>query len=513
MRKNKSQYLLSNWWGQFFLLILLLGFLGIFTIQRIFAESEGSYEKGSNSQSQNQKIQNAESGIRMFTVKYYQVQNVSNLINQLFRPSNMIQDEVRHLLIIEDNNENLDKIEKFLKNYDIPPKVILVEGTILKINMVKALNLGSKLEKLFDRSSIQSPKGTEKNEYKSDLMTGSPANLPSVIFKIFTESGKTYNVELNTLIKEGAAEVVLKPHITFISGTRGNFEKTTSVPQVSSGQYGTNVNTVPVGLTLEVEGYHIPSEDAGKKPQIYLSKLKITDGSVGSQVTGASAFFTDNVVLETTQLVEDGQLIILGGSISKDKSKEVSKIPILGDIPIIKTLFRNSARTEHEVETLALLRISIIEENSYAFKAAQYPLSKHLQPIEFGGEINDSIKEHPLRTAKWSSKIIYNEGLYFDRIHNKVLEDKQLEIESLFKNKIRNRILLTQEWDNTPLVGKLIFTDDKLADVFKEFANEVGVAPLDILLIARHIGAINDVVYEIYYNFLKENKLLDYEPK
>ena len=381
-------------------------------------------------------------------------------------------------------------------------------------------NLSSKFSKLYDRAwKAKDPLTgniTDKDftsKISTNFLNATTVSEENFFFEFVTAGGSTLKWGLSTLITKGIAEVILKPHISFVSGTTGSFEKNDNLPQFSSsianGVTITNVNMVKVGLSLIVAASVIPPTIPGQKFKINIQSLKITDGSGGQKITSGAveAFSTQETILSTTQMVDDGELIILGGSIDKSKTNTLNKLPLLGDIPVIKYLFRSSEKNESIKETIAFLRLSVIKDKSYESKSAQYTLSKKLQPIEYGGEVNDSIHEHPWRTPKWSSKLIYDNGLYFNLVSNKISNDKQEQIITQFKDKIRTRLSLMTEWNDYKLVEKIILNDNGLENILRQMSKDFDVEPNVIMIIARHIGLIGDEIFSIYNDYLKLHNL------
>ncbi|HPG32015.1 MAG TPA: hypothetical protein PLQ81_14600, partial [bacterium] len=337
------------------------------------------------------------------------------------------------------------------------------------------------------------------------------AALSQVMYQYTSKSGKVQEISLRALVDNSVAEAVLKPHITFVSGQTGVFEQNQNIPLKSKDANNNPITTImSVGLTLSVGAIAVPAEitdERGRKKNSYkiiVSELKLTDGSREDEEASRETIF------EAKQIVNDGQLIILGGAINDKTTKKDSKVPLLGDIPLIKYLFKYQDSTNSATEMLALLRLTVMTPESYKYKAAQFVESKDLRPIEFGGKVNDSIQEHPLKTAEWSSKIIYEkEGGYFDLIHDKLDPEFMEKVDRSFKKNIRGRIKVVQEWNNDELVRKLIFNDNGLKKAFEDMVAEFKISCYDIMIITRHLGSINDEIFMLYYEFLDENKLLD----
>jgi general secretion pathway protein D len=109
-----------------------------------------------------------------------------------------------------------------------------------------------------------------------------------------------------------------------------------------------------VGLTLKVKPQI--SEGGTVRLQIYqeVSKLRSSDN-----VTLAT---TDKRSLESTVLVDDGQVVVLGGLIEDSQQDLEDKVPVLGDIPIIGHLFRYDTRKQTKTNLMVFLRPVIVRD-------------------------------------------------------------------------------------------------------------------------------------------------------
>ncbi|MBL4889871.1 MAG: hypothetical protein JKX97_07625, partial [Candidatus Lindowbacteria bacterium] len=439
-------------------------------------------------------------------VYYRSLKEAEKIVKAHFKQIVVTKDDSTRSLIVSGSRRTIDSLKGFIRGWDRKPPTILVEGTILNVNHNKIHEVGvawaNTLNTQTNRAAGASRVTTTKTDATASFLS---ANLANLVYEWSSPSGRLYSMTLGALVSEGAVDISVKPHITFISGGEGSFEQKRNIPQVTSSDRGTNVNFTKAGLSLEVGGFAVPlveglSEEETKY-RIVLNKLKLEDGRVGTQVaaTTAVAFFSSVVTFESPQIVNDGDLIIVGGSMERNITKTISRVPILGDIPILRVFFRSNKDDVRVVETMALLRISVVRENDYEHKAAQFKESKDLRPIEFGGKVKDSIHEHPLKTSIWSSTIIYEKkGGYFELVHDKFTRPEMKTIERQFKKRIRGRIDLVQEWDNTKLVRKLVMSDKGLRAVFDGMAREFGITPYEVLIIARHIGSIDDRVFSIY---------------
>ena len=153
------------------------------------------------------------------------------------------------------------------------------------------------------------------------------------------------------------AKIVVGQNVPFITG---------SYAQASSGGAGgTGVNPFQtidrrdVGLTLRVK----PQITEGRtvKLRIYQEVSSIQDTS------NAAGIITNKRSIESVVMVEDGEIIVLGGLMQDDVKNSVDKVPLLGDIPLIGQLFRYDSRRRTKTNLMVFLRpVVLTEANSAA---------------------------------------------------------------------------------------------------------------------------------------------------
>lgn len=266
-----------------------------------------------------------------------------------------------------------ERVKKLLDTLDVELKQVSVEAKFLIVNKEESKNLGvewfwSTLPQYPDRDVEYTPptynsngslrtSGFYKETYtrKANDTTGygiiqfgrGPLGTP---FEFY------YGARINALVTDGKAKILSRPNVTTIQGRE-------AVIYVG--------NTVPVEKTERSELVTTSSyeyRDAG-------IKLKYTphinaDGTITAKLytevstpvydenTGAYRF---NVrTADTTVTVRDGEPMVIGGLIGAEEEKSVSKIPFLGDLPILGALFRNHRKSKSESELIIFLTAHVI---------------------------------------------------------------------------------------------------------------------------------------------------------
>lgn len=168
------------------------------------------------------------------------------------------------------------------------------------------------------------------------------------------------------------AKIVVGNTVPFITG-----QFTT---QASGGAAGVNpfqtIERKDVGLSLRVRP--TVSEGGTVKMAIYqeTSNVLPTKG-------GAADLITTKRALETSVLVDDGQIIVLGGLIEDSVSDGVEKVPGLGDIPVVGNLFKYNTRTRAKTNLMIFLRPTVLRTNNQSVNVAadRYQFIRNLQLV------------------------------------------------------------------------------------------------------------------------------------
>ncbi|MES2535291.1 MAG: type II secretion system secretin GspD [Pseudomonadota bacterium] len=153
------------------------------------------------------------------------------------------------------------------------------------------------------------------------------------------------------------ARIIVGQNVPFVTG-----QYTTAA---SGGTAGVNpfqtIERRDIGLSLRVRPQI--SEGGTVKMAIYQETSAIQD-------TTASGIITSKRSIDTNVLVDDGQIIVLGGLIDDNLQDGVEKVPGLGDIPIIGGLFKYQRRNRVKTNLMVFLRPTVIRSNEHSVNVA-----------------------------------------------------------------------------------------------------------------------------------------------
>src|SRR6185369_6639381 len=165
------------------------------------------------------------------------------------------------------------------------------------------------------------------------------------------------------------AKIIVGQNVPFITGSY------TPAAGSATNPFQT-IERKDIGLTLRVTP--TVSEAGGVKLKIFQEVSSVTRDKI---LVGSADIITNKRSLESTVLVDSGQIVVLGGLIQDDQQSSVDKVPLLGDIPWIGALFKYESRSRKRTNLMVFLRPVIVkdERGAAAITADRYEYIRNLQ--------------------------------------------------------------------------------------------------------------------------------------
>lgn len=250
------------------------------------------------------------------------------------------------------------------------PSQIRLEAQIIEINSDYTKNLG-----------IQYWSQTPGANSSSGNSTGNPNNNITVGTAGLFYGGEDFsstrkhggwlgshvanvNVTLQALINEGKARILSRPSITTMSGKTANILIGGRIPiPVSDGNGNVSIDWHEYGVKLNIEPV-VDSED--KITSKVHAEVSTLDYSHGVKIDSFSVPGIATREAESEVNVRSGMTMAIGGLINSEDAKIVSKIPLLGDLPIIGRFFRHTSNTRDKRELIILITPTLVADDTPA---------------------------------------------------------------------------------------------------------------------------------------------------
>ena len=165
---------------------------------------------------------------------------------------------------------------------------------------------------------------------------------------------------LNLILQSGHARVLSQPNLVTLPGHQADFLVGGEVPIPVPGQTGTQVSIIykEYGVKLKVTPTVLGNGAVQTEIAPEVSSLDFSDAI---QISGFTipAFKTSR--LNTTVVTNPGESVILGGLMSRSETKNINKIPLLGDLPILGALFRSTQYQTGQSDVIFVMTPEILE--------------------------------------------------------------------------------------------------------------------------------------------------------
>lgn len=280
-------------------------------------------------------------------------------------------DERTNTVLVKDTAEIIENIHRLVAVLDIPIRQVLIESRMVTVKDDVSEDLGIR----WGVTDQQGNKGTSGSlEGAGSIANGTipsidnrlNVNLPaavtnptSIAFHVAKlADGTILDLELSALEQENKGEIIASPRITTSNQKAAYIEQGVEIPYVQSTSSGaTSVTFKKAVLSLRVTPQITPDNRV-------ILDLEITQDSQGKTVdtpTGP-AVAIDTQRIGTQVLVDNGETIVLGGIYQQNLISRVSKVPILGDIPWVGFLFRNTTDKNERQELLIFVTPKIVDD-------------------------------------------------------------------------------------------------------------------------------------------------------
>ncbi|MFT3717809.1 MAG: type IV pilus secretin PilQ [Pseudorhodoferax sp.] len=184
---------------------------------------------------------------------------------------------------------------------------------------------------------------------------GSATEAASFAVSIFNAAANRFlSLELSAMEADGKGKVVSSPRVVTADQTKALIEQGTELPyQVATSSGATSIAFRKANLKLEVTPQITPEGNI-------ILDLDVNKDSVGQSTSAGFAINTKHI--KTQVLVENGGTVVIGGIFELSEVEDVTKVPLLGDIPIAGNLFKSRTRTSNKQEMLIFITPKMIAD-------------------------------------------------------------------------------------------------------------------------------------------------------
>lgn len=254
---------------------------------------------------------------------------------------------------------------------------VMIEALIVEVSAKKAANFGVQWQSALGNNAVI---GTNSSLASANILALTQALATRDVANVRPSSGLNLAIAgkiggqyilgaiANFFTSDGDANVLSTPNLLTLDNEEAKIVIGQNVPFVT-GQYAstsgsvginpfTTVERKDVGLTLRVRP--TINENGTVKMTIFQETSTVDQNTV-SNPNGPT---TNKRSIESSVLVEDGGLIMLGGLLSDDYNNTIEKVPLAGDIPVLGNLFKNEIRSRTKSNLMMFLRPAVMRDGA-----------------------------------------------------------------------------------------------------------------------------------------------------
>jgi type IV pilus assembly protein PilQ len=328
-----------------------------------------------------------------FQLKYQKAEAFQKILSDgnqriLSKRGSAVIDPRTNTLFISDTPSKLEEIRALLKEIDTASRQVLIESRIVEASDTFSKNLGARLGmtdlaglkggvpglgggsvRTYIGGNVRSNAvitGQSQDYDQSFFPDSFSVNLPAdpingrspgqfAITLLNSSLTRFVNLEISALQADGKGKIISSPRVVTADNVEAIIEQGTEIPyQQATSSGATSISFRKATLSLKVKPQITPDDNV-------IMKLEVHKDSIGQNTIAGPSIDTKQV--NTEVLVENGGTVSIGGIFTQDEAREVTKVPLLGDIPVFGALFKNEVNRNDRRELLIFVTPKILREN------------------------------------------------------------------------------------------------------------------------------------------------------
>ncbi len=330
-----------------------------------------------------------------FQVNYQKADAIQKLLADkdqriLSKRGSAVVDPRTNTLFVQDTPSRLEQVRALVRKIDVAVRQVMIEARIVEANDSFARNLGVRLgintnpintagqasqnllngsNRIQVGSSInQTGAATTQTAFSTTIPTVDQTlgvNLPTSgigtakagVFAItlFNEGlSRFLNLEVSALQADGKGKIISSPRVITADQVEATIEQGTEVPyQQATSSGATSVAFKKATLSLKVKPQITPDDNIIMDLNIHKDQPVFIGGSTTPSI--------DTKQVATQVLVQNGGTVVIGGIYQQTQSDTTNKVPVLGDLPYVGFLFRDSSKVDNRTELLVFISPRIVK--------------------------------------------------------------------------------------------------------------------------------------------------------
>ena len=370
-------------------------------------------------------IVNKDETIDVVYLKYAKSSEVASILNSMSsrfmsnsdgKATVITNHEKTNSIVISSDQSNIGTLKNLISKLDIRRAQVLVEAVIVELSENAANDLG--VETVFSGGSENGeiPIGiTRFNDSGPDLLSivGGAADdtntalttnsLTSLLntqgivagFGDLSAEGDSFAAIINAISRDVNSNIISTTTLLAMDNETASYIIGQEIPITTGESLGSN-NANPFRTTSRQEvGIKLDITPQINEGSSVLLEIKIEVSGVAGTVSSGVDLITNKRAIETIALADDGQTIVLGGLIDDDTQETISKVPLLGSIPVFGRLFQSKSKTNIKKNLMIFIRPRIMTDSNsvYDVSSEKYNYIKAQQVLSSEEKLLEEISK------------------------------------------------------------------------------------------------------------------------
>jgi type IV pilus assembly protein PilQ len=305
-----------------------------------------------------------------FLISYQKGSDIATLISNdkqriLSKRGSAVVDQRTNTVFVQDTPAHLEEVRKLIQQIDVPVRQVMIEARFVKAANTYSRNLGGKLG-YNSQGALAAGGGTTQANLSAGSGGGSATNvnlpatnagLGALALALFNPAAtKVLTLELNASETDGITKNIASPRVITADKKQATISSGVQIPyQQATSSGATSTAFVSATLSLQVTPQITPDDHVNLK-------VEASQDTPGANLGGGSVPSINSKKVSTEVLVENGGTVVIGGVFTQDLSEGESKVPLLGDIPILGWLFKSNAKSDNREELLIFITPKIMQD-------------------------------------------------------------------------------------------------------------------------------------------------------
>ncbi len=305
-------------------------------------------------------------------------------------PGNLVVDKARNAIIFQGKRSEWRQLLSVIKEMDHAARMVLIEVTIAEITLSEDEEFG--VEWLLENTDLghDFTGGDNNNSLGGTISTLNSLGIGSSGISFILDNAGSTRAILNAFASKDRVSILSTPRVMVKSGSKATIDVGSEVPtvtsQTTSNSSDTNIYQSityrSTGVLMTVE----PIVHSGQRIDLDISQeVSESQPNTDSEIDSPVIY---NRTIETSLGLRDGGSVLIGGLISRTRSKGYTGVPVLSTIPVLGRLFRVDSETTDKTEMVMLIVPYIIDndqdavEVTNALKSRLGGIGKFLPPSD-----------------------------------------------------------------------------------------------------------------------------------